>query len=291
MPLHSMTGFGQAEAETPEGTFRVEFRGVNNRFLELQLRMPRSLANLEQKIKKIVTAEIARGSVTVFVTTEREQEKGALTYDEEAVDAYVRILREIQDRHHLDGSLSLAELVHFSDLVKMEATEVNEARIWKCLQPVLKDALADFQNTRRKEAVHIIIDLKKRQRELVRLLKRIRTRIPSRLKNYIAELRKRINSLLEQPVEEQRLAQEVAVLADRLDIAEECTRLSAHILRFDECIAADGPIGKRMNFLLQEMNREANTIGAKANDVEISHYSVALKENVEKLREQIQNIE
>ena len=205
MPVRSMTGFGQAEAQTPSGLYRVEIRAVNNRFLDIQLRHPKSLNSLEQKIKELITETISRGSVSVFIGCDKENEAGALSWDAETAD--------------------------------------------------------------------------------------VEARAPARITEYAKTLTERVRKLLKDPPDEQRLAREIAMMADKLDISEECARLRSHIAAFVKVFDSGEPAGKRMNFLLQEMNREANTMGSKANDTAISHLSVTLKEDIEKIREQIQNIE
>lgn len=292
MPFRSMTGFGQAESSTSSGTYRIEIRGVNNRFLELQTRLPRFLSNLEQKVKQTVSAAISRGSVTVLVSCDREQKETRLNWDKESADAYVRIFREIIDTYGLKKEIALSDLTGFSDFIKVESVESNEKQLWNDLLPVLETALADYQKSREKEAMLIAKDLKKMLKQIAKGLNLVRKRAPVRIKNYERDLTARLGSILtREMVDPQRLAMEVALMADKRDIEEECTRLNAHLSKFAECFEVDEPVGKRLNFLLQEMNREANTIGSKANDTEIAHLSVELKEYIEKIREQIQNIE
>ncbi|HUI92999.1 MAG TPA: YicC/YloC family endoribonuclease [Chitinivibrionales bacterium] len=291
MPIKSMTGFGQAEMHTASGTFRVELRAVNNRFLDLQIRQPKSLSNLEQKIKTTISETIPRGSVSVFISCDRENGDAKLTWDKASVENYLRIFREIKRKYKLAGDATLSDLLHFSDFIKAESVQADEKTIWKHFSPVLSKAIENFQRSRADEGEHLIRDLKKTLDAVSRLLKDVEARAPHRIEEYSKELSKRIQKLLAGPADEARLAQEVALMADKMDISEECTRLRAHINAFVKDFASSEPVGKRMNFLLQEMNREANTIGSKANDTEISHLSVTLKENIEKIREQIQNIE
>ncbi len=291
MPLRSMTGFGLAEASTPSGDYRIEIRGVNNRFLDVQLRQPRFVNNLEQQIRKEIQAFVSRGSLSVIISCDREEESKKLSYDRQMVDQYVRILREIRDVHKLAGDLSLDDLVNFTDIIKADVDTFDDELVWKHVRPVLVTALEAFQKTREKEALFILKDLKKTLQNIEKNLKLIEKRAPARLKEFAVSLKERIAKLAAAEPDPARLALEIAVLADRLDISEECTRLRAHIEKFGEDLVADEPIGKRLGFLLQEMNREANTIGSKANDTEIAHLSVTLKEDIEKIREQIQNIE
>lgn len=287
-----MTGFGQAEATTPSGVYRVELRSVNGRYLEMQLRQPRSFSNLEQKIRKTISDNVSRGSLSVFITCDNDEGKGSLTWDRSAVETYLRIFGEIKDQFGLEGSISLDHLLQFSDFVKAETTAQDDDTTWKLFEPVLKTAIEDFNQSREAEASHTIAELQRILKEIDDRLGQVEERAPQRLVRYEQELRKRIGQLVQEAaIDEQRMATEIAIMADRLDISEECCRLHSHIGKFFEIFGRDEPVGKRMNFLLQEMNREANTIGAKANDTEISHIVVELKENIEKIREQVQNIE
>jgi uncharacterized protein (TIGR00255 family) len=286
-----MTGFGLAEASTPSGTYRIEVRGVNNRFLDIQLRQPRFVNDLEPQVRKEIQAVISRGSLNVNISCDREEGGKKLSYDKQAVEQYVRILREIKTSHGLSGEVSLDNLVHFSDIIEADVDSFENETIWKHLRPILQQAIQAFQKTREKEALFLVKDLKKTLLNIEKVLKQVEKRAPARMKEYSQSLSDRIARLGAAEPDPSRLALEIAILADKLDIAEECTRLRAHIAKFYEDLAADEPIGKRLGFLLQEMNREANTIGSKANDTEIAHLSVSLKEDVEKIREQIQNIE
>jgi uncharacterized protein (TIGR00255 family) len=286
-----MTGFGQAESTTPAGTIRVEIRGVNNRFLDLQFRLPRAMANLEARLKKRVSQSVSRGSVQVAVWWDKEAEEGRLTWDRAATAEYVRILTEIKETYGLAGELSLKELLQLSDLIKTEVPSHDDEALWRSVSPVLSAALASFQKSREAEGTFIGRDLVKMNAKIERTVGQIEKRAPVRLKRHFAEMRRKVRSLVESVVDEQRMATDIAIMADKLDISEECTRLRAHVHKFSENLQDDGPVGKRLGFLLQEMNREANTIGSKANDTAIAHKAVTLKEIVEQIREQIQNIE
>ena len=294
MPLRSMTGFGLAEASTPSGTYRIEIRSVNNRFLDIQIRQPRYFANIEQKIKKEITEKISRGSLSVYITSDRENEAGKLTWDEDATKNYVRIFKEIKKSCGLSGDATLSDLLHFSDLIKTTTVKFDDKTLLKHVSPILASALENYQRSRETEGAATIKEFKKIIDEMLSVLKRVEQRAPERLKQYSVELTKNIEKLIGQSsaqLDEQRLATEVAIMADRLDIAEECMRLRTHIDVFVKDFKSPEAVGKRMNFVVQEMNREANTIGSKANDAAISHLAINLKELIEKLREQIQNVE
>lgn len=291
MPFRSMTGFGSAEGVTPSGTYHVEIRGVNNRFLEIQLRQPRFINNCEQQVRKEVQSFISRGSLTIIITCDREDGSKKLSYDKPVVDGYIGILREIKKQYRLEGDVSLKELLTFSDIITADAGMFDDQVVWKHLQPVLVKALAAFQKARETEAAFILKDLKLILKSIEKTLRRIEKRAPVRMREYTESLRERIAKLCSVEPDPARIAMEIAVMSDRLDIAEECTRLRAHLAKWNEDVLSEEPTGKRLGFLLQEMNREANTIGSKANDTEISHLSVQLKEDIEKIREQILNIE
>lgn len=294
MPIRSMTGFGLAEAHTPSGTYRVEIRGVNNRFLDLQLRVPRSFSNLEQELKKEISLAVSRGSVSVFIASDRENDSFKLAWDKEAADNYVRILKEIKKAYSLKGDLVLSDLLQMSNLITSKPVKYDDKTLLRHVRPVLSAALGNYQKSRETEGAHIANDLKKNIHDIIIVLKEVERRAPQRVRDYSKELTKKIQTLLDRAAsgsEEGRLATEVALMADRLDVSEECSRLRAHVAAFSADCNSKEPVGKRMNFVVQEMNREANTIGSKANDAAISQLSINLKESIEKIREQIQNIE
>jgi len=293
MPIRSMTGFGLAEAATPSGTYRVEIRAVNNRFQELQIRQPKFMLNLEPKIKKEITGAAVRGSINVFIGCDRgDVGQVALSWDRAGVDAYMRIFNEIKKEYKLSGDVAIADLLRFGDFIKSESEVYDDEALWKHLRPALTAALKAFQESRETEGAQLVKELKKTLKDISKTLNLIEKRAPQRVKEYAASLSDRVEKMLSGNLPDpQRIAAEIAIMAERLDITEEIVRLKAHIEKFSADFDADEPVGKRMGFLLQEMNREANTIGSKANDTEIAHWSVGLKENIEKIREQIQNIE
>jgi len=291
MPLRSMTGFGQAAKRTPSGAYRVEIRGVNNRYLDVQIRTPRPFANLDQKIKKALAERISRGSLTVAITWDREDEQGVLTWDRQKVGDYVKIFGEIKKKFKLSGDVTLGNLLVFSDFITSHTPEHSEELLWRHVRPILSRAIDSFQASREAEAAYFVRDLRTMVKKLRATLDEIKKHAPARIRNYSQALAKRAESLAAGAIEPQRLAAEIALMADRLDISEECTRLAAHIEKFSADLDSSEPAGKRMTFVLQEMNREANTIASKANDTTIAHLSVEIKEEIEKMREQAQNIE
>jgi len=291
MALKSMTGYGQAETLTQSGTFRVEIKSVNNRFLEIQTRLPRSLSSLDTHIKKTISSLISRGSLLVIMTWDKEEADTRLVYDKKAVEDYVSILRSIKSDYNLHGEVTISDLIQFNDVIRTETISINNTTTWRALKPVLLDAINDFQKSREKEGSFIAKDLTAMAKKISTLIRRVQKRSPIRLKKYSADLKIKIEKLADSVADPQRINTEIAILGDRLDLSEECTRVQSHIKNFTDCFQSSEPVGKRIGFILQELNREANTIGSKANDFYIADYSVQLKELIEKIREQIQNIE
>ena len=292
MPLSSMTGFGQAERNTPSGNYHIELRSVNNRFLDIQMHVPRSFSSIEYRIKKYLSSKISRGSIFLNIILNRDDDNGRFTCNKSAANSYIHILHTLCKEYNLKDDITLSHLLSFNDLIKKESIDQNEDTLWKHIKPIIDAAMQDFISSRQKEARYIISDLKKIISTIGRTIDLIEKRAPARLKHFIVEINKKVNKIIDKKsVDQSRIALEISIMADKLDIAEECTRFRAHLQKMTEDFAGNGPIGKKLGFLLQEMNREANTIASKANDTKISHYSVILKENIEKIREQILNIE
>ena len=286
-----MTGYGQAEKKTTSGTYRIEIRSVNNRYFELQVRIPRKLSVVEARIKKLINDEITRGSVTAYINLIGDDDVDTIHWEPRQADSYVAVLKEVKKRYGLKDPITLSHLLGFNDLLGKQSDEQSEEILWKHIKPVLTKALDEFSKSRQKEAAFIVTDLKKMVKQIALTLEKIEKQAPQRIVQYQEILRKRIRELVGNNFDESRLAVEIALMADKLDIAEECTRLRAHLEKMNEDLVSSEPAGKKLGFLLQEMNREANTIGSKSNDIKISHWSVDLKENIEKIREQISNIE
>lgn len=286
-----MTGFGRSESTTPSGTFTVEIRGVNNRFLDIQMRIPKILYCLESKIKKFLSSKISRGSITLSITCNPENALARRTWDRKAVEDYVRLFNEIKKEHNLYDNIGISHLIGFGDIIKTDSVQFGDKALWNHISPILTSAVENFQEQREAEAAFISRDLKIMTKDLSGHLKKIKLRAPIRAKTLFDSYKKKVRQLAGSQVDPQRLAVEIAIMSDKLDISEECTRLKAHIQKLSESFNCDEPAGKRLGFILQEMNREANTISSKANDIAITHLSVSIKEIVEKMREQIQNIE
>lgn len=296
--IRSMTGFGEAEREVSAGLLRVSIKTVNHRFLNTSVRTPPGFDRLEHEIPGWVRPFLIRGHASISVTLERAEE----TLDEELpqVDmaragAYARILRSMQEQLDLEGPVDVGTVARFPEVLttpdrRSRGPEVASEE----LQGVVEDAARAVVALRETEGSRLAEDLTGRLDALSGLLDVVEARAPERLTAERDRLRGQIRELAEsEEVDEDRLAREIAYLAERWDINEEIVRFRSHIALFRETLDADGSeaVGKRLSFVVQEMHREANTIGSKANDAEISHASVGMKEEIERLREQVENVE
>lgn len=290
MTIRSMTGYGQGELETSSGTYNINIKSVNNRYLDIQVRFPKPFAPLEIALKKMVSSRISRGSVTVYINWEHGEDDTKVSWNRSLVNQYFTMFSEIATEHSLPKP-SFQELLTFSDFIEKESITYPEDELFKDVEAVLNMALDDIMTVKEKEAAYIIDDFKKTIHKIDDLITKVEKQAPLRLEKYTAELKRKISVLVSDSSADDRLALEIALMADKLDIAEECLRMRAHIEKFLDEINQGGAVGKKMGFILQEMNREANTISSKANDTTISHYSVELKECIEQIREQALNLE
>ena len=291
--IRSMTGFGGAEGRVGSSRVSVELRTVNHRFFTPSLKLPGSYARWEAELRERLRQRIARGHVTLFVRAERDETRGGLAIDETRVAAYVAQLRDLQARHGIGGEVDHATILRLPDVLSGPITD-DEPTDASELVALVDAAAAALDRMRQDEGARLVAVLQERLSIIEGALGRVAARAPQRLVEQRDRLRASVRELTDGvAVDEQRLAQEIAILADRLDVSEELDRFGAHIAAFREALAArDGePIGKRLGFLLQEMLREANTTGSKANDAGILREVVVVKEELERLREQVENLE
>jgi uncharacterized protein (TIGR00255 family) len=291
--ISSMTGYGRADKTEDGYRMTVEITTVNNRFLEFQIRLPKTLAELEQRIKKLLSSKLYRGKVNFSLTVDNDfPETGRLSLDSNNADMYHKILKDLKERFHLPDNISINHFVNLPDLISAEINEVDIEQIWKLVQPVVIDALDKLCRMKQAEGQSLHADFIERLNLLSDTVARIKNRAVDNVDIYHNKLKQRIKELLEDiPVDDQRIAMETAMIAEKMDITEETIRLEAHIESFRQTLKRDDAIGKRLTFVLQEMHREANTISAKAADHVISTLTINIKEELEKLREQAQNIE
>jgi uncharacterized protein (TIGR00255 family) len=291
--ISSMTGYGRADLTQDDIKLVVETSSVNNRFLEFQIRLPKNLAELEPRIKRLISAKLSRGKIYFSLTFDNDgPDNGRLTLDHDKADMYHFLLKELKARYNLEGEITLDHFVFLPDLIAAQTPRVDLDKIWAIIEPACIQAIDNLGRMRMTEGESLQMDLEQRLNFLVDYISQIKTRFAENYVNYYQKLKKRIGELLaETAADEQRLATEIAILADRLDITEETTRLEAHIQGFRETLKQNDAVGKRLTFILQEMHRETNTIGAKSADYGISALVISIKEELEKLREQTQNIE
>ena len=293
--IRSMTGFGEAEIDTAAGVLRAEVRTVNHRFFSLNVRSPALLDRYEPKIREWLKTHIARGHVNLTYRLDGvESERGpVLTLDVERAEQYLRVFRELKRRFDLPGEVTIEMVARVTDLVIREqndAVEVAEDAV----RTVTTRAAAAVVAMREEEGRNLRVDLEGRLDAIAGALGEILDRAPARLVAERDRLRRSVAELAtDAGVDEDRVAREIAMIADRWDISEEIVRLRSHIDHFRGMLDADPsePVGKRLSFLVQEMHREANTIGSKANDAAIEHGVVAIKNEIERLREQVENVE
>jgi uncharacterized protein (TIGR00255 family) len=288
----SMTGYGRAEIEEGKLKFSVEINTVNNRFLEYQMRLPKTLGQLENEIKILLGSKFNRGKVMVTVNWEQEQAEGAIVLDNERADAYFRIYQLLKERFSLKGDLSMHDFATLPDLIKIEKDNDDLEKIWGILRKAVEKAADATYAMRTVEGTNLVRDMLSRVVGIRKITDEIEALSGQNVTSYQDRLKNRISELLQATeIDEERIAVEVALWADKSDITEECVRLKSHLEQFESSLTESGQVGKRLNFILQELNRETNTIGDKSAFYEISRRVIFIKEEIERLREQVQNIE
>ncbi len=291
--VHSMTGYGVAEAAAEEVRLTAEVRSVNGRYCEISVRLPRTLSSLEQRVRKLVKGHMGRGRISVSVALNGEgSSKGEIRIDEGTADRYYSLLTALKKRYKLKGDVDLSTMTDLPDLFVSEVPKLSEDQAWDLVKDVVSRAIEGANSMRRKEGEQLAADLVERAKRLETMIRVVETRAPTRVDEARDRLQARVSQLMggEEGLDPGRLALEVALMADKLDCTEECVRLRGHCQHLLSLLEEDSA-GRKVNFLLQEMNREANTIGAKAYDLSISEQVVLIKEEIEKIREQAQNIE
>lgn len=289
----SMTGYGRAELVEENLKATVEISSVNNRFCDIQFRLPKQLSPLESKLKEMILSSITRGKINFTLTWEETTPVSSYAkLNQEAADVYFNVMTELKKRFGLSGEISVNHFFNLPDLVKVEKEEADLDKAWEIVSGITQKALEEFTQMRKAEGTKLSQDLSKRITRLDEVVDQIEKLTPKSIDHYRKKLKSKIKELLDNlSVDEYRIELEVALMAERCDVTEECVRFKSHNQQFLSALKEDAPVGKRLTFLLQEMNREANTIGSKVVDVEISQKVISLKEEIEKIREQVQNIE
>ncbi|HEX9063109.1 MAG TPA: YicC/YloC family endoribonuclease [Clostridia bacterium] len=291
--IKSMTGFGRGISQANGKEFVVEIKTVNHRYMDIFTKIPRQISFIEDRMRELVGKYISRGKIDIYVSyDDRGEESKTVILDEMLAKAYIDAIGLLKHKFQLNEEISVSLISRFPDVLRVEKVEENEDEIWQILKAALEEALEALVSMRLKEGKEIRSSLLEKADFIEKTVKHIKDRSPDIVKEYKAKLESRINELMEQQsIDESRLAVEVAFFADRCSIDEEIVRLGSHISQLRDTLNSDQPVGRKLDFLLQEMNREVNTIGSKANDLSITRSVIELKSELEKIREQIQNIE
>ncbi|MDD2581043.1 MAG: YicC family protein [Desulfuromonadaceae bacterium] len=291
--LKSMTGFGKGEASAPNGKFLVEIRSVNHRYGEISVRMPRSFYAIENEVKRLAASVLKRGKIDISVQWDETSAVNAAPQLDIAVargyyEAYTRLVKEL----NVPQDAPVSYIMSQKGVMKEVSFAVDESELQPRLLAAVQAAVEALDGMRGKEGEALAEDLQNRRKLVAEWSALIGERTPLVVMEYRQKLKARLEQLLEgTEMDESRLAQEVALLADRSDITEELVRLSSHFSQFDEALRSSEPVGRKLDFLMQEMNREVNTIGSKSNDSGITNLVIQIKAEMEKMREQVQNVE
>ena len=291
--MNSMTGFGKAELTIDGRRMRVEIKSVNQRFLDINVRMPRFLMFLEEAVRKQIQQSLARGRVEVFINyaSERDDAK-KVTVNQGMIRSYYEAAQAISSELSIPGDIGVIDLMRLPDAVTIEEREQDDSALAELKQKTLAAALEELLSARRKEGEKLMSDITARLSDILEFSKQIAQKEQTVVAEYRDKLTERISVLLSnQPVDEARIAQEVAIFADKCNITEEVVRIQSHVAQFLDADNQSGPQGRNLDFIVQELNREFNTIGSKSGDVEITNLVIRGKAEIEKIREQIQNIE
>ena len=291
--LYSMTGFGRAELQDTEKKISVEIKSVNHRYFECSIRLPRKFHPFEAEMRRILKEYAGRGKLDVYVGYEDHRMSGTmLQFNAALAEQYIRCAQEAGQAFSITNDLTVSRLLSFPDVLKMEEEEADDSVLWTALEETLRKAAENLQEARRKEGEALRANLLQKLSEMEVLVQEIVSHEPEIMEAYKERLRDKTKELLDNmQIEESRIAAEVVLYADKICTDEETVRLQSHIRQMREALQTGDGIGRKLDFLAQEMNREANTILSKAGDILTSDLGVALKTVIEKIREQIQNIE
>ena len=291
--IKSMTGFGRAEIAEGTKKCTVEIKSVNHRYLDLAIKMPKKLNFFESSIRNLLKEYIQRGKVDVFITFEDMKEQNvSIKYNSEVAAEYLKYLKAMAEEFELDNDIRVSTLSRYPEVFTMEDVDVDEEELWLLIEKTLREAATNFVQTRVKEGENLRADLITKLDGMLKHVDFITERSPVIVAEYKSRLEEKVKELLEDSkIDENRILLEVTIFADKSCVDEELVRLRSHIETTKETLLQGGSIGRKLDFIAQEMNREANTTLSKSNDLEISNVAIELKTEIEKIREQIQNIE
>lgn len=293
--IYSMTGFGRGEFGNEAFDVTLEIKSVNNRYCDIIIKMPKKLNVFEDRIKNRIKSKLSRGRIEVYINLE---EKAFDNYEVlpnfEILDKYVKVYNEIQSRYNIKEELSLSMLTRIQEGINVSYLERGEEDFWHAIEPALDMALERIEEMRALEGLQLKNDILLKVTSIKNTLTQIEVHTPRIIENYRAKIRERISDLLldmNAELDEIRLANEIAIYADKTNINEEIVRIYSHLDQIDSILMDTEPVGRKLDFLVQELNREINTIGSKSPDIDISNLVIGLKSDIEQIREQIQNIE
>ena len=291
--LKSMTGFGRYELCANEQRIVVEMKSVNHRYCDISVRMPKKLSSFEAGIRNVLKQYVSRGKIDVYITYEDQTEgRTCVRYNEEAAREYYGYLKRISEQFGIENDVKAVSLAGFPEVFTIEEQELDEDEIWSLLESAVRKAAEQFVETRECEGLSLYQDLNEKLDGMMAMVEFIGEREPAIVAEYRQKLMDKVAELLgEVRVDESVLATEITVFADKICVDEETVRLKSHILHMKDTLKEGANTGRKLDFIAQEMNREANTILSKANDLEVTNVAINLKTEIEKLREQIQNIE
>ena len=291
--IKSMTGFGRSEIVKGNRKISVEIKSVNHRYLEAGIKMPKKLNVFESRMRDLLKKYATRGKIDIFINYEDDSESQVnLKFNQNIADEYMAIFNNMSEKYNLKNDMTVGGRARFPEVITMDEVQEDEEELWHFIEEAMKAALEQFVNTRILEGENLKKDLLGKLDHMEELVAFVEKRSPEIMKEYRSKLESKVKELLgDTTIDESRIATEVIIYADKICVDEETVRLRSHIEHARKCLNEDGGIGRKMDFIAQEMNREANTTLSKANDIEISNAAIDLKTEIEKVREQIQNIE
>ncbi|MFZ5352639.1 MAG: YicC/YloC family endoribonuclease [Bacillota bacterium] len=290
--IRSMTGFGRGEYVHENTTFSVDVRTVNHRYSDISVRMPRVISTLEEKVREYVNSKISRGKIDIYINYTSFNQNARVIVDTNLASAYVESLNMLKSQFELRDDISLSVLTRFQDILKLETVELDMDYIWSMLKEALNKAFNSLIEMREREGGRLKEDLISKLDIIAAKVELVKEKSGTMVDEYKNKLYDRIKELTRDiQLDENRLMTEVAIFADKSSVDEELVRLLSHLQEFKKALSMNGSIGKKLDFILQEMNREVNTIGSKVSDIAITGYVIDIKTEVEKIREQVQNIE
>ena len=291
--VKSMTGYGSAKGIAEGLELSIELKSVNNRFLDTAVRMPRTYMFAEEAVKSAVQRHITRGKVDVFVTIDSSKADDVVVkVNEPLLKGYLEAINQTAEKYQLTNDATAMSVCRFPDVLSVEKKEVDQEAMAAAIEQVLEQALCEYDAMRAKEGVKLHDDIASRIANILRMVGIVEQESPKTVSDYKARLEQKMREVLEsKSIDESRILAEAAIFADKVAVDEETVRLRSHISQVSELIESDVPVGRKLDFLVQEMNRETNTIGSKCQNASIAHVVVDIKAEIEKIREQIQNIE